>query len=171
MGLFANLTRKRTATPAPPIRNVTLVEDTWSFVGEGGKEVEGRGYLFTDGDGDPILNREEESGYVAGLDAIVVKVAGVSYRSDALQLPAFDPLRPLRLIPEPTNPHDPNAVGVWDETGRVQLGYVPKEFAPHVAQAMRTGLPRQAMSLWEWRKEGQRCGLRIVIAPGLVRPS
>src|SRR6185437_7960862 len=59
----------------------------------------------------------------------VIKVAGVSYRLDALQDAAFAPGRRLALVPEPDNEHDPNAIGVWDEHRRVQAGYVPAEIA------------------------------------------
>ena len=45
----------------------------------------------------------------------VIKVAGVSYRIDALQDDAFAAGRRLALVAEPGNQHDPNAIGVWDE--------------------------------------------------------
>ena len=59
----------------------------------------------------------------------VTKVAGVSYRSDALQDEAFAPGRRLTLVPEPDNEHDDHAIGVWDEERRLQAGYVPAEIA------------------------------------------
>jgi hypothetical protein len=84
----------------------------------------------------------------------VVPVAGASYRAEALPDPSFDPGRPLRLTPEPENEHDPNAVGIWNEEGTLQLGYVPREIAPELTGG------EQAVSLW--RVEG---GLRVLIAP------
>jgi hypothetical protein len=84
----------------------------------------------------------------------VVPVAGVSYRPDALPDASFDPGRPLALVPEPDNEHDPNAVGIWNEERRLQLGYVPRDVAPELAG------DEQAVSLW--RVEG---GLRVLIAP------
>jgi HIRAN domain len=89
----------------------------------------------------------------------VVKVAGASYRLDALQDEAFAPGRRLALVREPDNEHDPNAVGIWDAERRVQAGYVPAEVAPDVRG------DEQAVSLWEFREEGQRIGLRVLIAP------
>jgi HIRAN domain len=89
----------------------------------------------------------------------VVHVAGVSFRGDALQDPAFDPGRRLTLVPEPDNEHDPNAVAVWDEERRVQAGYVPAEVAASLKH------DEQAVSLWEFREDGRRIGLRILIAP------
>jgi HIRAN domain len=84
----------------------------------------------------------------------VVPVAGVSYRAESLSDPSVDPGRPLALVPEPENEHDPNAVGIWNEERTVQLGYVPRDAAPELAG------DEQAVSLW--RVEG---GLRVLIAP------
>ena len=84
----------------------------------------------------------------------VVPVAGVSFRPDALEDASFEPGRPLALVPEPDNEHDPNAVGIWNEELTIQAGYVPREVAPALAG------DEQAVSLW--RVEG---GLRVLIAP------
>jgi hypothetical protein len=90
----------------------------------------------------------------------VVKLAGSSYRADALQDEAFAPGRRLALVPEPENEHDPHAVAVYDAERRVQGGYVPAELAPQLRG------DEQAVSLWEFRDEdGRRIGLRILLAP------
>ena len=90
----------------------------------------------------------------------VVKVAGASYRADALQDEAFAPGRRLALVREPENEHDPNAVAVYDADRRLQAGYVPAEVAPELAG------DEQAVSLWEFRGEdGKRIGLRALLAP------
>ncbi|HEY8703121.1 MAG TPA: HIRAN domain-containing protein [Gaiellaceae bacterium] len=90
----------------------------------------------------------------------VVKLAGSSYRVDALQDDGFAPGRRLALVPEPENEHDPNAVAVWDAERRVQAGYLPAGIAPKVRG------DEQAVSLWEFRDEGgRRVGLRVLIAP------
>ena len=89
----------------------------------------------------------------------VVKVAGASYRADALQDDAFAPGRRLALVAEPDNEHDPNAVAIWDEERRVQAGYVPADVAPDVRG------DEQAVALWEFVEDGRRIGLRVLIAP------
>ncbi len=90
----------------------------------------------------------------------VVPVAGASYRGEALADEAFAPGRRLSLVPEPENPHDRNAIGVWDEARRLQAGYVPAEVAPEIPAGT------QALALWEFRDEGgRRIGLRVLIAP------
>jgi hypothetical protein len=90
----------------------------------------------------------------------VVKLAGASYREDALQDDAFAPGRRLALVREPDNQHDPNAVAVYDAEGRLHAGYVPAEVAPELRG------DEQAVSLWEFRgEEGRRIGLRILLVP------
>jgi hypothetical protein len=90
----------------------------------------------------------------------VIKVAGVSYRHDAVQDDAFAPGKRLELVPEPDNEHDPNAIGVWDAERRLQAGYVPAETAADLdAEAW------QAVSLLEYFDEGKRAGLRVLLAP------
>jgi hypothetical protein len=90
----------------------------------------------------------------------VIKVAGVSYRIDSLQEEAFAPGRRLALVPEPDNEHDPNAVGVWDEARTVQAGYVPADTARELDAS-----DWQAVSLREFFEDGQRAGLRVLLAP------
>jgi HIRAN domain len=90
----------------------------------------------------------------------VVKLAGASYRADALQDEAFAPGRRLALVREPENEHDPNAIGIWDAELKVQAGYVPADVAPELHG------DEQAVSLWEFRGEdGSRIGLRVLVAP------
>jgi hypothetical protein len=84
----------------------------------------------------------------------VVKLAGASYRADALQDDGFSPGRRLALVPEPENEHDPNAVAIWNEERSLQAGYVPAETAPTLRG------DEQAVSIW--RVEG---GLRVLLAP------
>jgi HIRAN domain len=90
----------------------------------------------------------------------VIRVAGASYRVDALQDEAFAPGRRLALIPEPENEHDPNAIAVWDADRRLQAGYVPAE----EAAALDPGA-WQAVSLLEFFDGEQRVGLRVLLAP------
>jgi HIRAN domain len=91
---------------------------------------------------------------------LVVPLAGASYRLEALQDGAFAPGSELALVPEPENPHDPNAVAVWDAGRRLQGGYVPAEVAPRVSEGA------QAIALWEFQDEsGRRVGLRVLIVP------
>jgi len=89
----------------------------------------------------------------------VVKVAGVSYRLKALQDDAFAPGRRLALVAEPDNEHDPHAIGIWDAEQRVQAGYVPAEIARELDAD-----EWQAISIWEFAEDGERLGLRVLLA-------
>ena len=89
----------------------------------------------------------------------VVKVAGASYRADALQDDGFAPGRRLLLVREPDNEHDPNAIAIWDAEQRVQAGYVPADVAPELMG------DEQAIALWEFVEDGRRLGLRVLLAP------
>jgi hypothetical protein len=89
-----------------------------------------------------------------------VPVAGVTFRLEALQDEAFAPGRPLALVPEPDNEHDPNAIGIWDEARRVQAGYVPAETA-----ARLDADEWQAVVLAEFREDERRAGLLVLLAP------
>jgi HIRAN domain len=118
--------------------------------------------LWLERSGGGYFLRDASSGDAVGWNdprLRVVKVAGASYRQDALQDAAFDPGRRLSLVAEPDNEHDPNAVAIWDAERRLQAGYVPAEVAPELDGG------EQAVSLWEFREAGRRIGLRVLIVP------
>ncbi len=115
-----------------------------------------------------------QSPVLAAVGALVVAVAGVNYHPDGFQQDAFAPGQRVALVPEPDNPHDPNAVGVWDEQHRWQAGYIPKDLAPQVAQALRRPGGLAGISMLEFRKKmggkgrnqlRPRVGLRVLIGP------
>jgi HIRAN domain-containing protein len=84
----------------------------------------------------------------------VVAAAGVSFRGDTFEDPSFDPGRPVALVAEPDNEHDPNAVAIWNEERTLHVGYVPREVAGELDGS------EQAVCLW--RVDG---GLRVLIVP------
>lgn len=100
-----------------------------------------------------------------------VKVAGVSHCMDPLQHPTFAPGKPLALIPEPDNPQDPNAIGVWNEGRTRQAGYLPHAVAKRISKQLaqhdddRIG----CLAIWESRKGRQRVGLRVLIVRSSAR--
>jgi hypothetical protein len=87
-----------------------------------------------------------------------------SYRSDILQRPEFDPGEVLVLVPEPTNFYDKSAVGVWDKTRRLKVGYVPREDNEYIRAALT--LPGTvAVALAEHRKSNKRVSLTVLFGP------
>ena len=111
------------------------------------------GYRLRDAETEQLVRYEDPRIHV-------IKLAGISYRLDAVQDDAFAPGSRLALVPEPDNEHDPNAIGVWDAERRVQAGYVPAE----TAEALEAD-EWQAVSLLEFLEDGKRIGLRILLAP------
>ena len=85
---------------------------------------------------------------------LVVAVAGVSFRPDAVRDASFDPGLRLALVPEPGNEHDPGAVAIWNEERTLQAGYVPRESTSALDGT------ELAVSLW---RAGE--GLRVLIVP------
>ena len=144
-------------------RPLALVGE-WLETGYDESGVRFRGWVFRD------PRRHSSVAYdsrrVLGAGALVIRVAGVSYRREALQQEVFRPGEAAELAPEPSNPHDPNAVAIWDAGHRHQVGYVPKELAPEIAARLRGGDQIRALCLAEFvDRSGSRCGLRILIAP------
>lgn len=119
----------------------------------------------------------------------VVQVAGTTYHPDVLQAfsrsAGYRPLPDGDLVttkaiawlwPEPTNPHDPNAVQVWCEHG--QLGYVYRRHAPEVARHVAEfweqhgALPAVRVGFMGGTKDKPNIGVRLLlpqsIFPGVV---
>jgi hypothetical protein len=111
------------------------------------RDRRGAGYHLRDAaTGEPVEWDDER--------IVVVPVAGVSFRPEAAADSSFDPGRPLALVPEPDNEHDPNAVAIWNEDRTLQAGYVPRETVSALAG------DEQAVSLWRFGE-----GLRVLIVP------
>jgi hypothetical protein len=126
-----------------------------------GERLDGSGFQLRTGDGRALAWDDEA---LAAEGVAIFAVAGVSYRLDAAQSHAFAPGCLLSLVPDPENEFDPNAIGVWDEERRDQVGFVPADRAVEVG----TRLAQEqlaAVVLWEWRKEGKRCALRALLGP------
>ena len=130
-----------------------------------GDELDGRGFFLRAAEsGDPLRWQDAR---LTEVGAHVIRVAGTSYRPDEVGDPGFEPRKPLLLVREPDNPHDANAIAVWNEDRTAQAGYVPANVAVLLA-----GLEDlRALSLWEWRSAtGERIGLRALVYPeGAVR--
>jgi hypothetical protein len=143
-----------------PVR-LSFERRDWQAESASGAQLEGRGFLLLDGE----RSLPWTSPRLIGAGVEVLKVAGTSYRLDELQDPGFEPGSSLLLRPEPDNPHDSNAIGVWNATGTAQAGFVPRDRAAELAGRLGAE-SREVLALWEWRDaEGRRCGLRILVAP------
>lgn len=91
-------------------------------------------------------------------------VVGERYRPDQLQSPKFAPGSALKLVREPDNPHDSNAVAVWDAEETLHVGYLPRDEVGPVAKMLDRGEELRCYSLWEQTDdEGRRTQVRILI--------
>ncbi|HEY4894799.1 MAG TPA: HIRAN domain-containing protein [Solirubrobacteraceae bacterium] len=123
------------------------------------------GFTPTSEDGDFLYEAEHRT---TDPRAFYCKVAGAQHRPAALADKRFDHGSLVLLRPEPGNEFDPNAVGVWDATGKVQVGYVPSTLSAEVAAVIRSGTPLGGQVIREFRlnsSRGKRIGLHLIIAP------
>jgi len=164
--------RARQATTPTVIRPTTpttitvkVIEDTHLFDGDDGSTLWCGGYTPVDDDGTFMRISEHRA---SDPRCIYSNVAGVSHRAEALQQKCFSPGEEIILRPEPTNVYDANAVAVWDNSGTVQVGYVPASLSARVAQNFRDGNPLGGIVICEFRrgsKRGKRVGLHVLLAP------
>jgi hypothetical protein len=134
------------------------------YVSRRGAAVGGFGFVESpDGEPPKRFRAEDRVGSLLGQ---VVRVAGPRYHGEALQSEAFAPGRPLRLVPEPDNPHDPNAIAVRDAEDRQRVGFVPAEVAEDIGRRLAAGRIAAVHSVWQWRdmRTGLRTGLHILIS-------
>jgi hypothetical protein len=78
--------------------------------------------------------------------------------------------QPLFLIPEPDNPYDPNAVGVWIEvkklfsTQRYQIGYLPSELVVRdLSKVIDGSLTAKVKELTGGTRSKPTVGVNIII--------
>ena len=67
-----------------------------------------------------------------------IRVAGVTYEGRQEYLSRLTGEEPVRLVPEPENQYDNNAIAVYIATkdGVKHCGYIPKELAAQIAPVM-----------------------------------
>jgi len=93
-------------------------------------------------------------------------VAGTSYRKEALQDSAFSVGKRLAILPDPTNPVDPQALAVWDSAHKLHIGFVPKDCSSAMKKRMIKEEGYTYLSIWENREGKTRVGLRVLV----IRP-
>ena len=66
------------------------------------------------------------------------KVAGVTHDNRQAAIAKLSALETLDLVPEPDNPHDPNAIKVWRRTGE-HIGYLKRNRARQLVEKLQLG--------------------------------
>jgi hypothetical protein len=144
--------------------SVNVREDTSSFEGSKGDQVRSSGVVPLDDNGTPVPDSEHRTS-----DARVYhcRIAGTHHNPSALADPRFDRGSRVRVRAEPGNPTDPNALGIWDSSGDVQVGFVPASLSRQIAAlARREELSGQVIrELRIGSENGERIALYVLVAP------
>jgi hypothetical protein len=80
----------------------------------------------------------------AGLWSFVVR--GTAHHERAVRRGDFSPGAPVRLVREPDNQHDPNAIAIYAAGARDVAGYVPRGYAKRLAKLLDAGAEMVAVS-------------------------
>jgi hypothetical protein len=111
---------------------------------------------YRDGGGESVLRLCEDSTglLVSPTDTRLLKAGiyvsqlrGEAYHQAACRAGDFRPGQPVRLVREPDNQFDANAVAVYDDAGKHLAAYVNKQKARSLARLMDSGKPVAAISL------------------------
>lgn len=94
---------------------------------------------------------------------VMFQLAGGTYHAEEMRKHSFAAGRTVVLIPEPDNPHDANAIAVWNAERDATVGHVPRGLSTQLAAAFK-GQPRSGLIAQEWKRSHQRVGLTILTA-------
>jgi hypothetical protein len=157
--------------PAPsvllPALHFGLRRRPWNTTSKGGTPIIGSAYRILEDETSLWVDATDSRLSEAGIS--VFRASGVRYSGEALQQPQFAPGEPLRLIPDAQNQYDHHAVGVWDATATVRVGWVPRAEAAELCEALLSGEELGAVALSQFRDlAGARISLQVLVAPRYV---
>jgi HIRAN domain len=147
---------------------VRVLEDTHPYATADGSTWWSGGYtpISTDDHGDDHFTRLGE--HLCNSRVLYCKIAGAQHYPAALHGSLFKPGSTALLRPEPENPYDPNAVGIWDPSGSMQAGYIPADHSANVTSRILAGEQLIAYVLREIRcqsRSGPRAALHALVMP------
>lgn len=169
MGLRDLLRARRAADQLAELAvetKLTVVREDSSFEGADGSTIRSLGYTVLDPTGGYTQVGDDD--WMRTVGCRLCKVAGVTHHDEAVQDERFAAGSVVVLAPDPENPVDDRAVGVWEATGELQAGFVPAAISAEVADRMAAGELLGGIILREYRTEaeaGRRVGLVMLIAP------
>jgi hypothetical protein len=88
-----------------------------------------------------------ENRKLAALGIWSIKVRGVPQYREQVRAALLEPGVRMRLVREPDNAHDSNAIAVFDGTGVGPIGYVDRDRAKRMARSMDLGVELDALLL------------------------
>lgn len=152
------------AVPDPPaVGRLTLemIDDTDEFEGGPHRAVEVHGFDLNLPSGEPLL--KSETGPVEER-VFYFRVAGISHFEVDAQSPSFAPGQPILLVPEPSNPADPNAIRVMSPDMNLTAGYVPRAAAAVAAALLHSSGRRYATGVVTktFRVGGKRNAIEVL---------
>lgn len=127
---------------------------------------------YRDSGGENVLRLVEDStGLLVGpthralakAGIYVSQLRGEVYSAAACRRGDFSPGARVRLVREPSNAHDANAVAVFDATGRNRAAYVNKQKARALAKLLDAGTALEAVSV-RGTSAGKDCPQVAVLA-------
>lgn len=157
------------STPTTGARiTVRVVEDTHTYAADDGSVWWSGGYapVYEDEDGEHYFMALGE--HLSDGRVLYCKVAGARHYPEALESSMFAPGSATLLRPEPDNPYDADAVGIWDRNGAVQVGHIPADHSPEVASRIHEGEQLVGFVVREIRrgsKSGPRSALHLLVLP------
>lgn len=134
---------------------------------------------YRDSSGEVVLRLcEDSTGLLVGptdrrlppVGILVSQLRGERYHKKAGRRGDFSPGRPVRLVREPQNPHDKNAVAVYALGGEDRAAYVNKQKARMLSKLMDSGRPLSAISI-RGTPAGVTCDQIAILAaaPGVIQ--
>lgn len=138
-----------------------IVRDNWpNLILKPQSLEEGRGYvLFRSSDNQRLGYQRMRTSH--GLKSFYV--AGAQRREDAIQSSAFNLGEKLSLVPEPDNPHDEDAIAIYDAERETKAGYVPADETSIVHLFLEEDPEPLCIPVWEIREEGRRKTFRVLV--------
>jgi hypothetical protein len=91
------------------------------------------------------INPKSRTAYKAGLHSF--QITGTAFHEAAVKAGRFTPGSAVRLVREPDNRHDPNAIAIYAEGGRSKAGYVPATVAKRLSKLLDQGVALVAVSV------------------------
>ena len=150
--------------------SVRVADASRSFQGRKGDTIWCSGYVPVEHSGAPIGESEHRTSDPRVYHCLV---AGTHHNPSALSGARFNPGSRITLRADPGNPSDPNAVGIWDASGTVRVGYVPATLSRAIAAMLRRRAAPTGEVIRELRlgsEDGERTALYVLIAPsGRIR--
>lgn len=156
--------------PAPKLEEgesaptIIALRHSRQFTSDDGETMDGEGFRLVTSEG---LWWPEYNCRVGDWDVLGIyqpEVVGESYAGRDLQHRSLEPGNPVRLVPEPENPHDENAIAVTSWEGRKKAGYVKASNTRTVRRLFeRETAPMHVVSSWTWSKRGERASFECLI--------